>query len=263
MSAGDPFLLLKYTFRNIGAELVRNLFFGQLMKFSIGDFRNNLGAWEANNGLGFAYMYENENSATPYVGMVMFDASGQSVNSSLTLNIDTDIRSHNEALFASAMRSDSIETATPAPGSYAMLPAIGPFSLVANDSIAPFWLAIVVGDNLEDLRNAVQQAVLRSAVITYVDVRQSHTPEKFVLFQNYPNPFNPSTTIEFALPRKAEVTLQIFDLLGRVVITLVEDQLGAGSYKLTFEAEELPSGIYFYRFQALDFIKTRKFTLMK
>ena len=100
--------------------------------------------------------------------------------------------------------------------------------------------------------------------ITIVEeVETEFIPKEFRLEQNYPNPFNPSTTIEFALPRQAEVTLQIFDLLGRAVTTLVDDELGAGSYKLTFEAEDLPSGIYFYRLQAGDFIKTRKFTLLK
>ena len=262
MSAGNPFLLLKYTFRNMGAELVRDLYFGQLMKFSIGDFRNNMGAWEANNGLGFAYMYENENSSTPYVGMVMFDASGQSVNSSLTLNIGTNIR-NNEAPFALAMRSDSIETATPVPGSYAMLPAIGPFSLVANDSIAPFWLAIVVGANFEVLRNAVQQAVQLSTVITHVDAGQSHTPEKFVLFQNYPNPFNPSTTIQFHLPKAEHVNAQLFNLQGQSVARLLDKAMPAGIHKVNFEASHLASGVYVFRIEAGAFRSAIKMLYLK
>ena len=88
-------------------------------------------------------------------------------------------------------------------------------------------------------------------------------PKEFRLEQNYPNPFNPTTTIQFALPKRSAVTLKLFDILGREVATLVDEELQAGEYKVIFEAEALPSGVYFYRIQTEGLVKTRKLTLLK
>ena len=89
-------------------------------------------------------------------------------------------------------------------------------------------------------------------------------PSEFRLAQNYPNPFNPSTTIRFALPRESEVTLGIYDLLGREIATLVNETLPAGEYEFTFEANGLPSGVYVYRMHTNHgFEQTRRLTLLK
>ena len=88
-------------------------------------------------------------------------------------------------------------------------------------------------------------------------------PKVFALQQNYPNPFNPTTTIQFALPTGSQVVLKIYNLLGREVATLVNEELQSGKYKVDFEANGLPSGVYFYRIQAGGFSKTRKLTLLK
>ncbi len=100
-------------------------------------------------------------------------------------------------------------------------------------------------------------------VITDVDETSSSVPVEFRLEQNYPNPFNPTTTILFALPRRAEVKLKIYDLLGREVATLLDKELQPGEYKVNFEARGLQSGIYFYRIEASGFVQTRKLTLLK
>ncbi len=88
-------------------------------------------------------------------------------------------------------------------------------------------------------------------------------PEKFTLSQNYPNPFNPSTTIKFSLNRSAHTVLTIYNALGQKVSTLVDENLQAGAYQMTFNAEKLSSGVYFYRLEADGFKQTRKMTLMK
>jgi len=90
----------------------------------------------------------------------------------------------------------------------------------------------------------------------------------FSLGQNFPNPFNPSTTIDFEIPPAGQknafdVILKIYDINGRLVNTLVNKNLRTGSYKVTFDAGGLPSGAYFYRLQAGDFIQTRKMILIK
>ncbi len=88
-------------------------------------------------------------------------------------------------------------------------------------------------------------------------------PEEFRLEQNYPNPFNPTTTIEFALPKQSAVTLTLYDILGREIEVLIDDELEPGGYKVSFQADDLPSGIYFYHIQADGFVRARKLTLLK
>jgi hypothetical protein len=89
-------------------------------------------------------------------------------------------------------------------------------------------------------------------------------PSDYVLSQNYPNPFNPSTRINYSLPVEGNVTLKIYDVLGREVRTLISNELkSAGEYTINFSASNLPSGIYIYRLQVGDFTQVRKMMLLK
>jgi len=87
--------------------------------------------------------------------------------------------------------------------------------------------------------------------------------EQFWLSQNYPNPFNPSTKISYQLPVTVDVTLKVFDLLGREVAVLVNEEKSAGNYEVEFNASGLPSGIYFYTLKAENFSDTKKLVLLK
>ena len=90
-------------------------------------------------------------------------------------------------------------------------------------------------------------------------------PYTFYLSQNYPNPFNPVTTIEYGLPTDQKVKLQIFNILGQRVKTLVNKRQEAGRYTITFDAakEGLGNGVYFYYLKAGNYKKTRKMILIK
>ena len=91
----------------------------------------------------------------------------------------------------------------------------------------------------------------------------------YSLEQNYPNPFNPSTTIKYSIPRTTEyysvlqTTLKIFDILGRELATLVNKQQSAGNYQVIFNAQNLPSGIYFYQLKSGEFVATKKLILIR
>ncbi|MEB2329837.1 MAG: T9SS type A sorting domain-containing protein [Ignavibacteriaceae bacterium] len=91
----------------------------------------------------------------------------------------------------------------------------------------------------------------------------SELPEGFLLSQNYPNPFNPATTINFSIPENSFVKLRVFDMLGREVDVLVNEELNAGTYAFDFNATALNSGIYFYSLEAGSFKDTRKMILVK
>jgi hypothetical protein len=90
------------------------------------------------------------------------------------------------------------------------------------------------------------------------------TPAKFKLSQNYPNPFNPFTKIDFQIPNDAKVTLKIYDILGREIVTLINDELKkADYYTVDFNASKFASGIYLYRITADKFVSVKKLTLLK
>jgi len=93
--------------------------------------------------------------------------------------------------------------------------------------------------------------------------KEDNIPDNHYLKQNYPNPFNPTTTIEYSIPEQTNVTLRIFDILGREVITLVNAEKPAGNYKVEFNGSSLPSGIYFYRMGAGSYFETKKFILLR
>ncbi len=89
------------------------------------------------------------------------------------------------------------------------------------------------------------------------------SPKEYFLHQNFPNPFNPTTTIKYDIPKQGLVTIKIFDILGREVEVLVNEEKPAGKYQVTFNANKLSSGIYFYSIKAGDYIKTLKSILLK
>jgi len=95
-------------------------------------------------------------------------------------------------------------------------------------------------------------------------------PAKFLLYQNYPNPFNPTTKIKYTIPNVGrseaspnKVMLKVYDILGREVATLVNEEKPPGNYEVEFNGTNLPSGVYFYRIKAGSFIQTRKMVLLR
>lgn len=93
-------------------------------------------------------------------------------------------------------------------------------------------------------------------------------PKDFSLSQNYPNPFNPATIINYSVPKPSFVTIKVYDIIGREIETLVKENKAPGNYEIIFKGNNYPSGIYFYRMQALSnsvggFVQTKKFILLK
>ena len=95
------------------------------------------------------------------------------------------------------------------------------------------------------------------------DFKDLTTPKTYELSQNYPNPFNPSTTIEFTVPKDAAVTLKIYDVLGKEVATLVNEQKPTGTYIVNWNASNFSSGLYFYKLTAGEFNQTKKMFMVK
>jgi photosystem II stability/assembly factor-like uncharacterized protein len=100
--------------------------------------------------------------------------------------------------------------------------------------------------------------------VSFVEEEQmNEIPTEFLLSQNYPNPFNPSTKIKYSVPQTSNVIVKVFDILGNEIEILVSEEKPAGTYEITWNAANLPSGIYFYRLQAGSFVETKKMLLLK
>jgi len=95
------------------------------------------------------------------------------------------------------------------------------------------------------------------------DPNTSVLPSNFALDQNYPNPFNPSTTIRFSLPRASQIRLEVYNVLGQLASTPADGRYPAGNHEITLSAENLPSGVYFYRLSHEGGSETRKMLLLK
>ncbi|MEX2189330.1 MAG: ice-binding family protein [Bacteroidota bacterium] len=134
-------------------------------------------------------------------------------------------------------------------------------SITANNGAAIGGRLLALDDSVSLDNNAI------GGIPVVTSVPKVTIPEGFTLSQNYPNPFNPSTMIEYTLEKTAQVSLKVYNLLGREVATLVNGRQEAGSYTVAFNANKGPislsSGVYFYRLEAGSFISTKKLILMK
>jgi hypothetical protein len=94
-------------------------------------------------------------------------------------------------------------------------------------------------------------------------IGNSNIIKGFMLYQNYPNPFNPATTIQYSIPKAGNVKLVIYNALGEEVSTPVNENKPAGKYSLTFSADNLASGVYYYSIKSGDFTEVKKMVLIK
>jgi hypothetical protein len=154
-------------------------------------------------------------------------------------------------------------------------------------SVTPFWLTVDSANS--QIAGVVPEAVVGSYFSFRVIATDSHgdttgftsdpirvdhpsgietmkelsIPLNFSLSQNYPNPFNPSTTIQYDVPTSSHVLLKVYNLLGQTVTTLVDEVKQPGRYAATWECRNLPTGVYFYRMQAVEFVQTKKLILLR
>ena len=111
--------------------------------------------------------------------------------------------------------------------------------------------------------NNQRTGVPNGKLLTSIAKSQTNLPKEFSLSQNYPNPFNPSTIIRYSIPKSSLVSIKVYDVLGRVITTLVNEEKNSGNYQVEFNASKLSSGFYLYRIQAGDFISVKKMLLIK
>jgi len=116
-------------------------------------------------------------------------------------------------------------------------------------------LILAAEDIIEQINNSLPKQVNNDF--------SNEIPVQFTLEQNYPNPFNPSTKIKYSVPQTSQVQIKVFDVLGNEIETLINEEKPSGTYEINWYAENLQSGIYFYRLQAGKFVQTKKMVLTK
>lgn len=152
-------------------------------------------------------------------------------------------------------------------------------TLPQDNDYSPLWQVNVYDnadfDSVKDLTSALNANTLVTGAAdvncpiveidfsTSVERENDIIPEKYILDQNFPNPFNPTTVIKFSIPEKQNVSLKVYNSIGEEVAELINNSLDAGSYSFEWNAENVASGIYFYRIITSSFTQTRKMVLLK
>lgn len=143
---------------------------------------------------------------------------------------------------------------------------------VMVDQTGPLWPGFTWGNGgpwnaIQDIGSFVNYKCLAMRTIgstpTGIQGNINEVPKSNTLDQNYPNPFNPVTKLKFGITDLRFVSLKVYDILGNEIETLVNEKLNAGSYEIEFDGSNFPSGVYFYKLQAGEFVETKRMTLIK
>ncbi len=144
---------------------------------------------------------------------------------------------------------------------------VGPFGFVIGDleveTEYTFWLYQYNTATDEFSDGAAEDSAVSGAQGTSIGGGDETLPKEYALSQNYPNPFNPTTQITYSLPESGNVRIDVYNMMGQLVATLVNESVSAGNHTVTFDATALASGIYLYRLQAGSNVFTKKMTLVK
>jgi len=257
----SKYLLLRYDIKNKGALQLTNLYAGIFLDWDLGDYSSYVSRYDSTRNLGYCFDSSRQDSA--YVGIRALDGAASYRSLVNVMNIDLS-RAGKWSWISGGFGQTSA-----GPADIHHVISSGPYTINLGDSVI-IGFALVAGDS--SLANIQQNAdaakaqwnLLRNGGFIPVTISGDVSPPlTFGLAQNYPNPFNPTTKLEFQIARRSLVSLKIFDLLGREVATLVDEERSPGSYRVNWDASRFPSGVYFYRLQAGSFMETKRMVLLK
>ena len=131
------------------------------------------------------------------------------------------------------------------------------------DSTSARYVELILQESNENTMASIWEIEFYGPDRLYKMNNGTESPSSFMISQNYPNPFNPSTTFSYSIAKQSKVLIRIYDIIGNEIVTLVNEEKSVGTYELTWDASNLPSGVYLYQLTAGDFIQTKKMILMK
>ncbi|MDP2302414.1 MAG: T9SS type A sorting domain-containing protein [Ignavibacteria bacterium] len=252
-ASSKDIVFLKYLFKNVSGSTLLNFYIGLIADFDIVNYATNLGGYDVSKKLVYQYDFPSQ----IHLGLVALSGfSGGKVTTT----------GGGRADIYDFMRGSDYTT-PPAGGDNRSYISTGAFN-IANNGEAVAAFAIVTGNSLANLLTNTDEAIsIYNSQLIGVDENESIVISDFSLSQNYPNPFNPSTRIKFAIPVLASnslVTIKVYDVMGREVTTLVNEQKPTGEYEVIFNGSELSSGVYFYQLTVGSYFSSvKKLLLMK
>ncbi len=254
-SSDSSSVILRYKITNNNASAINNMFVGIMSAYQPnGSFNTNVSNYDAATKMGYTYSNANNNL---YLGTALL--SDQTIGFKAYSMVEMFNGFTPQEKWDALSNGVVNTTMGPSPNCYVI--SAGPISLAAGESTI-IGFAVVKGNDLNDLIANRNTALSHWSSVGINQISQT-IPEKYELMQNYPNPFNPATKITFALPKKDFVKLSVYDILGRRVADLVNEELNAGTFEYTFNGAALSSGMYFYRIETTGFVQTRKMLLVK
>jgi hypothetical protein len=205
-------------------------------------------------------MYENGGAGdASYYGIMGIAIDGVPMTPNAMRGTITDSIAWNYWALYDLMISTVYDTIT-VDGDYRMYTCFGPFSFPAGSTLV-VDVAIVAGTSLADLQANADEAKSYWQIVPVETETNNHFT--FDLGQNFPNPFNPSTKLNYDVPELSFVSINIYDVLGKEITTLVNKEQPQGYYEIEWNAASLPSGVYFYQLRSGDFMATKKMILLK
>ncbi len=259
----DDYVVIAYTLRNVTPADLTGLYVGLFLDWDIGDYASNRTAYDPSRGL--AYAWDDSNPSAPYYSVCALDgaAGARGLVNSPSLTLDRQSKW--------GWMTEGTAQSVQGPADIHSVISSGPFSIPSDDSLL-VGFAIIGGTGLPDIQINADSARTRWSVLrSSLDSRViSATPTRFELRQNYPNPFNNQTTIEYTIAGNGapgsgpvDVQLALYNILGQEVALLVHEPKSPGTYPVTFDATNFPTGVYFYRISAGTFSSTRKLIVLK
>jgi len=251
----NDFIYFFYQIINSSGRDIDGLFAGIFADWDIGDAGSNMGGYDISRQLVYEYQAGENISDSSYYGVIaLTPMAGARVTASGEY-------SNNDSLFI--WMNTFVNEPISSSGDYRTYMGCGPLN-IENGEKNEIAFAFLAGDDLTDLQSKADLAIQgwNSGIVAVEN--KNNILNNYCLFQNYPNPFNPHTTIQYSIPHSGNVTLKIYDLLGREIETLINRYQRPNTYSVDFDASKFSSGVYFYQLQVGDvFVETKKMLFLK
>lgn len=260
----DDYVILEFEVENTAASQLSDLYVGLYMDWDVAEYNENLADYDSVHNLGYQYM-ENSN----YFGIaLLYPEKAASYRAILNENhVWGD--SYPDQLKWQFLTEGFQVTQGDTPKDWSQMLSAGPFSLAKYEK-ATVTFAVLAGDDLDDLTRNSVAAQAKYNEITEVDSEPSRkeTVQHFELSANFPNPFNQATVVRYQLPETSWLKISVFDIQGRLVDRLVEQEQAAGRYSVQWQGKNIagqavPSGVYFLQMAGGQFKQTRKIVLVR
>lgn len=250
------YILVQYKIKNTSGAALSNVYAGLFTWFSPSGYATSGNTTRLNNTNKLAYT-RNASDSLNYLGV------GLMTNQTMNFKIfsSTDVLNGFTTQEKWDGLSGGIVNDSLGPGGTPFVLSAGPFNLAVNQ-VETIGFAILKGTSAADLITKNNQAKIKYNTVGVKNI-STEVPKVFSLSQNYPNPFNPATNIQFGVPKNSLVTIKVYDLLGREVVVLLNEQKQAGTYQVDFNAASLSSGVYFYRMEAGAFADIKRMVVIK